>query len=62
MKKVIISVDSAADIPQNIAEEYGIEIMPMHVVFDGKERADGKDINASEIFARLPSGKLIFLP
>ncbi len=50
MKKVVISVDSAADIPQNIAEEYGIEIMPMHVVFGGKEKADGKDINASEIF------------
>ena len=50
MKKVVISVDSAADLPKETAEKYGIEIMPMHVVFDGKEKSDGVDIGASEIF------------
>lgn len=50
MKKVVITVDSAADLPKNIAKEYGIEIMPMHVVINDKEKNDGVDINAPELF------------
>ncbi len=50
MKKVVITVDSAADIPAEIAEEYGIEIMPMHVIIGTGEKNDGVDITASEIF------------
>ena len=50
MKKVIISVDSAADLPKNIAEKYGIEIMPMNVIIDGEEKKDGVNITACEIF------------
>jgi len=37
-------------LPKNIAEEYGIEIMPMHVVINDKEKNDGFDIGAPEIF------------
>lgn len=50
MKKVVITADSAADIPIEVAEKYGIEIMPMHVVIGGKEKNDGVDITAAEIF------------
>ncbi len=50
MKKVIISVDSAADLPQEFAKENGIEIMPMLVVADGKTYRDGVDINGKRIF------------
>ena len=50
MKKVIISVDSAADLPRDVAEKYGIEIMPMHIVLNGKERNDGVDTGAAELF------------
>lgn len=50
MKQVVITADSAADIPKKIASEYGIKIMPMHVILDGEERNDGDDINAAEIF------------
>lgn len=50
MKNVVISVDSAADLPKDIAEKYGIEIMPMHVILNGKEMNDGVDIGAAEIF------------
>lgn len=50
MKKVVITVDSAADIPKDIAEKYGIEIMPMKVIIDGTEKKDGINITASEIF------------
>lgn len=50
MKKVIMTADSAADIPNEIAEEYGIKIMPMHVIIGSDERSDGVDISATEIF------------
>lgn len=50
MEKVVITADSAADIPEEIAEKYGIEIMPMHVIIGSDEKNDGVDITASEIF------------
>lgn len=50
MKKIVITADSAADIPKDIADKYGIEIMPMNVIIDGTEKKDGIDITASEIF------------
>ncbi len=50
MKKVVITADSAADIPSGTAEKYGIEIMPMHVIIGTDEKNDGVDITASEIF------------
>ncbi|MBQ2841593.1 MAG: DegV family protein [Clostridia bacterium] len=50
MKQVVITADSAADIPDDVARKYGIKIMPMHVVFGGEEKNDGVDITAPEIF------------
>lgn len=50
MKKVVITADSAADLPKDTAIKYGIEIMPMHVISGGKEKNDGVDIGAAEVF------------
>lgn len=50
MKNIVITADSAADLPQEIAEKYGIEIMPMNVIIDGFEKKDGVNISAPEIF------------
>ncbi len=50
MKNVVITADSAADIPREIAEKYGIKIMPMCVIVDGKSLQDGVNITASQIF------------
>lgn len=50
MRKVVITADSAADIPPEIAGEYGIKIVPMCVVFKGKPMQDGVNINAHNIF------------
>ena len=50
MKQVVITADSAADIPNEVAEKYDIKIMPMHVIINGKEKNDGIDISAFEIF------------
>ncbi len=50
MKKVVITVDSAADIPPEIADKHSIKVVPMCVVFKGKPMQDGVNITASEIF------------
>lgn len=50
MKQVVITADSAADIPKEIAEKYDIKIMPMCVIFNGKAMHDGVNITANQIF------------
>lgn len=50
MNQVIISVDSAADLPKEVAKKYDIKVMPMCVVVDGKTFRDGVDISAGVIF------------
>ncbi len=50
MKNVVITADSAADLPRETAEKHGIEIMPMNVIIDGSEKKDGVNISAREIF------------
>lgn len=50
MKQVVITADSAADLPKEIAEKYDIKIMPMCVIFGGRPMKDGPEITAGEIF------------
>ena len=50
MKQVVITADSAADIPKDIAAKYDIKIMPMCVIFNGKAMHDGVNITANQIF------------
>jgi len=40
MKKVAIMADAPAAIPREIAEEYGITMVPFHAIVDGKDYPD----------------------
>lgn len=51
MKQVVITADSAADLPKVLAEKYDIKIMPMNVIVDGKVFRDGVDISPEDIFS-----------
>jgi DegV family protein with EDD domain len=46
--------DSTSDIPANLAEQYGIEIVPAVVNINGKSYLDGLDISRDEFYVRLP--------
>jgi DegV family protein with EDD domain len=46
--------DSTSDIPDNLAEQYGIEIVPAVVHINGKSYIDGLDISRNEFYDRLP--------
>ena len=41
MGKIILIAESGCDITPELKERYGIRIVPMHVIFDGKAREDG---------------------
>lgn len=41
MSKIILMAESGSDITPEIAKEYGIIIVPMHVAFGGETRDDG---------------------
>ncbi len=49
MKRVVLT-DSTADIPDYIARDLGIEVMPVNVVLDGKTYKDGVDINIMDFY------------
>ncbi|MBR5251245.1 MAG: DegV family EDD domain-containing protein [Oscillospiraceae bacterium] len=50
MAKFILLAETGADIPAEIAKEYGIYIAPMHVTFGSETRDDGS-FDVSEVFS-----------
>lgn len=41
MKNIIITVESGSDMPKDMAQYYGIYVVPMHIVFDNHTKDDG---------------------
>jgi DegV family protein with EDD domain len=54
---VRIITDSVADIPSSVAEQFGITVVPLNVVFDAVTYRDGVDITTDEFYARLESSQ-----
>lgn len=59
MANIGIVTDSSSDIPGEIAEKYGIEIIPMYAGFDGKLYRDQLEIQPEEIYKALKEGKKV---
>jgi DegV family protein with EDD domain len=55
--KVAILTDSTADIPKNLVDEYGIEVIPLNVIWDGTSYKDNIDISSDEFYKRLKTAK-----
>lgn len=41
MRKLIISTESGADLPEDLVAKYNVQVVPMHVIMDGKDYLDG---------------------
>ncbi|MRH41411.1 DegV family EDD domain-containing protein [Aquibacillus halophilus] len=41
MRKIILSTESGADLPEDLATKYNVQVVPMHVVMDGQDYLDG---------------------
>lgn len=48
--------DSACDLPGELAERYGIEVIPTPVIIGGKDYFDGETIKAEEFYRILKQG------
>jgi DegV family protein with EDD domain len=55
--KIGFVTDSTSDIPFDLAEHYGIEIVPAVVNINGRSYKDGLDISREEFYLRLPGLK-----
>ncbi len=56
---VKIITDSTADIPRSMAQELGIEIVPLKVRFGEEEFLDGVDLTPDEFYRRLTSSAVL---
>jgi DegV family protein with EDD domain len=50
--RVRIVTDSACDLPQSVADELGIEIVPLTIRIDGKEYVDRRDLSVADFWAK----------
>ena len=53
--KLGIVTDSTYDLPNHLAEQYEIEVVPSILILEGKEYADGIGISREDFYKRLPS-------
>lgn len=48
--KIAIITDSTSDLNSDMTKEFGIEILPLHVVYKDREYLDGVDIRPNEVY------------
>ena len=49
--------DSNSQLPPELAERYGVEVVPLSVSVDGEEYLEGVDIDADAFYARFRTGR-----
>ncbi|MGQ9512784.1 DegV family protein [Thermodesulfitimonas sp.] len=58
MREVAVVTDSTADLPPALAQEMGITIVPLKVIFGREVYRDGVDINRATFYQRLRAGEV----
>lgn len=53
--KIGVVTDSTSDLPGDLAQRFGVEVVPTILVVEGKQYADGKDLSRGDFYARLPA-------
>jgi len=56
---VAVLVDTSSGITKEIADEYHLRLVPLHLMWDRKEYADWVDIAPKEFYARLKTAKTL---
>jgi DegV family protein with EDD domain len=56
-KKVAILTDSTAYLPDSLVQEFGIEVIPLNVIWEGTSYLDNVDISSDEFYTRLQTAK-----
>ncbi|KIL39941.1 DegV [Gordoniibacillus kamchatkensis] len=59
MSRIQIVTDSTCDLSEELRRQYGIDVVPLHVVFGDRDYKDGADMRAEQLFELVSaSGKL----
>lgn len=53
MNNIKLICDSLSDIPKELIDKYDIHVVPLTVIFDGKEYIDGIDLSKQEFYKML---------
>ena len=59
-KEYVIMTDSSCDLPQELADQLGLEVLPLEVMADGKNYRnwlDGREIGFKEFYKLAREGK-----
>jgi DegV family protein with EDD domain len=56
-EKVAVVTDSTANLPDEFIQEYGIQVIPLTVNWEGESLLDGVDIQVDAFYQRLKSAK-----
>jgi DegV family protein with EDD domain len=56
--KLGLVTDSTSDLPLDLVERFGIEVVPTILVIEGKQYADGAGISRNDFYTRLPGMKI----
>lgn len=59
MKKVLLTTDSACDMPNELFEKYGIKKMPFHIVLGVETYQDGVNITPDDIYDYVAKEKVL---
>jgi len=59
MPKVAIVIDSTANLPKPLLDQYPIHVLPLSVVWDNNSYRDGIEITPDQFYQRLSTGKTI---
>ncbi len=57
-KKVAIIIDSTANLPEELVQQYDIHVVPQIVNWEGQSLLDGIDLHAEEFYQKLPTTKV----
>ncbi|HHX75356.1 MAG TPA: DegV family EDD domain-containing protein, partial [Firmicutes bacterium] len=55
---IVILTDSAADLPQTMYDDYGIDMISLHVYSGEEEYLDGRTLQPHKLFAEMRQGKI----
>jgi len=56
---IAVVTDSVADLPPQLAEEFGITVVPLVVRFDTKSYRDGLDLSPDQFYEKLRTSKVL---
>lgn len=56
MKRIGISADSSCDLSAELADQYGIAVIPQAIIMDGKTYRDGIELKPADIFRHVSEG------